>query len=165
MKKLFAIGIGGSVKQANIEVHDVQFIIADSIEDTYETLKANWYGDSLHIDEYGIVEGVDGYRFAFERHPYEGEEQLYFVNLGGCKNGVYGELHQFAIYAAKNEAEAGEKGSKNLLKAADDSHVDNLSKLETLLKSADGTVYHIHLIPDENEYTLKTDWNGYMKLV
>lgn len=165
MKKLFAVGIGGSVKQANIEVHDVQFIIADSIEDTYETLKANWYGDSLHIDEYGIVEGVDGYRLAFERQPYEGENQLYYVNMGGYINGKFGELHQFACYAAKNEAEAEEKASKNLLKGADDSHIDNLFQLETSLKSADGTVFHIHLIPDENEYTLKTKWNGYIKLV
>lgn len=42
MKKLFVIGIGGSVSKANIEVHDVQLVIADSIENTYEILKEDW---------------------------------------------------------------------------------------------------------------------------
>ncbi len=35
MKNLFVIGIGGRVSNANIEVHDMQFIIAEKLSDTY----------------------------------------------------------------------------------------------------------------------------------
>jgi hypothetical protein len=39
MKKLLVIEIGGSISKANIEVHDVQVVIADCIESTYRRIK------------------------------------------------------------------------------------------------------------------------------
>lgn len=35
-KKLFIIYIGGSHEKAFIELHDMRFVIAETIEDTYE---------------------------------------------------------------------------------------------------------------------------------
>jgi uncharacterized protein DUF1543 len=42
--KLFAIYIGGEVAGANIEVHDMRFVIAPSIGETHEELRRPWWG-------------------------------------------------------------------------------------------------------------------------
>ena len=54
MNKLFMVYLGGSAPKANIEVHDIQFVVADKIEDTYDQLKSNWFGNitGLHLDSY-----------------------------------------------------------------------------------------------------------------
>ncbi|WP_394522645.1 DUF1543 domain-containing protein [Lacrimispora sp. JR3] len=165
MKQLFAVGIGGGIKNANIEVHDVQFVVADAIEDTYEILKKNWYGDNLHMDEYAVIEGADGYRLSIEDHPLDAEKELYFIYMGGYAKEIFGELHQFGLFAASDEAEAREKGKKELLKDADESHVDRVRKLNDCIKPTDGKTYYIHLIPDGKEYCLKPDWSGYLRLI
>ncbi len=165
MKKLFAVGIGGGIKNANIEVHDVQFVIADSIEDTYEILKKNWYGDNMHMDEYAVIEGADGHRLVVEDHPGNYEQELYFIYMGGYAKEKFGELHQLGLFAAADEAQAREKGKNELLKDADESHIDRVRKLNDCMKSADGTRYYIHLIPDGKEYGLKPDWSGCLRLI
>lgn len=50
--KLFAIYIGGEHPRANIEVHDMRFVVASTLEGTYEALRAQWWGrpGTLHID-------------------------------------------------------------------------------------------------------------------
>ena len=54
--KLFVIYIGGTHKKAFIEVHDMRFVIAEKIEDTYDFLKQTWWGtkESLHLDVYNL---------------------------------------------------------------------------------------------------------------
>ena len=41
MSQLFIVYLGGSATTANIELHDIQFVIGDKIEDTYEQLRNN----------------------------------------------------------------------------------------------------------------------------
>jgi hypothetical protein len=50
--KLFAIYIGGEFPGANIEVHDGRFVVAAAIQETYATLRRDWWGAprSPHID-------------------------------------------------------------------------------------------------------------------
>ena len=62
MGKLFMIGLGGSIKGANVEVHAMQFVIADKLENCYDDLRKRWYGESLHIDSYTELEFIDGYQ-------------------------------------------------------------------------------------------------------
>ncbi len=54
---LFMIYIGGTIHGALIELHDMRFVCADKIEDTYSSLKKNWWGspESLHLDAWGMV--------------------------------------------------------------------------------------------------------------
>ena len=40
--ELFVIYIGGIHPKAFIELHDMRFVIAEKIEDTYEELKNSW---------------------------------------------------------------------------------------------------------------------------
>ena len=42
--KLFAIYIGGEFEGANIELHDMRFVVAPSIAETYDELKRQWWG-------------------------------------------------------------------------------------------------------------------------
>ncbi|OYO95254.1 hypothetical protein CG709_12225, partial [Lachnotalea glycerini] len=90
MSKLFVIGIGGSISKANIEVHDVQLVIADSIENTYEILKEGWYGEHLHLDEHKVLAGADGHAIQIEDHPQKTELSLFFVNMGGYLKEMFG---------------------------------------------------------------------------
>ena len=56
--------LGGWAKKANIELHDVGWVIGSKIEDTYDTLRKGWFGSpkGLHIDSYKKIKYVDGYK-------------------------------------------------------------------------------------------------------
>lgn len=165
MKTLFVIGIGGNIFNANIEVHDVQLVISDSIENTYEVLKESWYGERMHLDEYKVLTGADGYSIQIEDYPQNTELSLFFVDMGGYCKEIFGEQHEYRFFVAENEKEAKEKAKKELLKNASDRHVDRIFKVESILKFADGTTTYIHLIQDGKFYNLKPDWSGYKKLI
>ena len=165
MKKLFVIGIGGSISKANIEVHDVQLVIADSMEETYETLKRDWYGIRLHLDEYKVLTGADGYAIQIKEYPQNIELSLFFVNMGGYLKGLFGEQHEYGFFVAQTEEEAKEKAKKELLKNVENRHVDRIFNVESCLKFANGKNASIHLIPDGKTYCLNPDWSGYKILV
>ena len=42
------------IKKANIEIHDVRWVVGSKIEDTFDALKKDWFGSpkGLHIDSY-----------------------------------------------------------------------------------------------------------------
>jgi hypothetical protein len=61
---LYLIVLGGRAKKANIELHDVRWVVGSSIEDTYDTLRKDWFGSpkGLHIDSYKKIKYIDGYK-------------------------------------------------------------------------------------------------------
>ena len=61
---LFLVVIGGRAPKANIELHDVRWVIGSRIEDTFDSLKKNWFGsvEGLHIDSYKKIKSIDGYK-------------------------------------------------------------------------------------------------------
>ena len=63
-KFLFLVVLGGKAKKANIELHDVRWVIGSRIEDTYDTLRNDWFGSQrgLHIDSYKKIKNIDGYK-------------------------------------------------------------------------------------------------------
>ncbi len=40
---LYLVVLGGKAKKANIELHDVRWVIGSKIEDTYDTLRKEWF--------------------------------------------------------------------------------------------------------------------------
>ena len=100
--KLFAIYIGGEHPGANIEVHDMRFVAAPSIEDTYEALKRQWWGrpGSLHIDCWSELSHADGYEIALRPEPFFGPERLFYVNLGGYDRIEFAEKHRNVFVVA-----------------------------------------------------------------
>ena len=53
-KFLFLVVVGGKAPKANIELHDVRWVIGSKIEDTFDQLRNDWFGSysGLRIDSY-----------------------------------------------------------------------------------------------------------------
>lgn len=61
---IFAFYLGGGHPKSNIELHNVQFAVGEKIEDCYDQLKKDWFGElqGLHIDGYIKLDFVNGYK-------------------------------------------------------------------------------------------------------
>jgi hypothetical protein len=116
--KLFVIYIGGTHEKAFIEVHDMRFVVADKIEDTYDVLKKTWWGtkESLHLDAWGALEYADGYNISLKDEPStDTENKLYFVNLGGYDSSMFTEKHKDVFVVAPTASKAKVRALKQIL--------------------------------------------------
>ena len=41
---LFLVVLGGRAEMANVELHDVRWVVGSKIEDTYDVLRRDWFG-------------------------------------------------------------------------------------------------------------------------
>jgi len=41
---LYLVVLGGRAEKANIELHDVRWVVGSKIEDTFDTLRKDWFG-------------------------------------------------------------------------------------------------------------------------
>lgn len=149
--RLFAIYIGGEHPRANIEVHDIRFIVAPAIEATYEALKAQWWGrpGSLHIDCWSEIAHADGYEVTLRREPFEGPERLYYVNLGGYDGIDFAEKHRNVFVVADTLSGAKTRAIKRAA-GWTDAHRDEMYEAEqafALSNAASAVRLHIHLTP------------------
>ena len=132
---LFVIYIGGSHPHSLIELHDMRFIIANSIEDTYDALRKSWWGipESLHIDAWGILNYADGYRIqVLKEQPGTNPNKLFFVNLGGYDRHQFTELHRNIFVVATDTTEAKQKAVKQITDW-ESPHRDYLYDVENVL--------------------------------
>ena len=149
--KLYAIYIGGEHSGANIEVHDMRFVAAPSIEATYETLLAQWWGreGTLHIDCWSEISQADGYEISLLPEPYEGKEKLYYVNLGGYDGVTFAEQHRNVFVVADSLPAAKARAIKQAA-GWTDAHRDEMYEAEqafALDDAAQAERLHIHLKP------------------
>ncbi|MCP0914438.1 MULTISPECIES: DUF1543 domain-containing protein [Legionella] len=147
---LFVIYIGGTHANSLIELHDMRFVVANCIEDTYDFLRKSWWGipASLHLDAWGVLNYADGYQIQIAKNkPEDDVNKLYFVNLGGYDAKQFTELHQNVFVVAADESEAKRKAVQQIA-AWQSPHRDYLYEMEQCLDlntrlQADG--YYIHL--------------------
>lgn len=149
--KLFAIYIGGELAGANIELHDMRFVVAPTIADTYEELKRQWWGvpKSLHIDCWAEISEVDGHRVELRPEPFAGPEKLFYVNLGGYDAGEFIEQHKNVFIVAASVPEAKKRAIKEA-KPWKVLHRDEMYEAEqafSLDDSARAQRLYIHLTP------------------
>ena len=106
--KLFAVYVGGECKGGNIEVHDMRFVMAESIEQTYAELRRQWWGIpyTLHIDCWAELNQADGYRVSLNTRPSADNPKLYYVNLGGYDPNQFTELHSNMFVVAETDSKA-----------------------------------------------------------
>ena len=113
--------LGGRAEKANIELHDVRWVVGSKIEDTYDTLRKDWFGSSksLHIDSYKKIKYLDGYKINLRNvenlkinNKSNTKKNLCFVNIGGYDPISIQEKHEFGLVIATNKLEA-----KNLAKS------------------------------------------------
>lgn len=118
MNKLFVFYVGGSAPSSLIELHDVRFGVGETMEDTYDDLKASWWGtpDSLHLDCWGELTSADGHNVVLKTEPpAEDADKLWFVNLGGYDPGQFEELHKNVFVVAPNKSKAKVRALKTIL--------------------------------------------------
>lgn len=161
--KLFLVYLGGAFAQANIELHDVRFVVGDTIEDTYPQLRQQWFGDlsGLHIDSYMQVSAIDGFTISLHTQPQQRTDKLFFVNFGGYYPDNIAEQHDFMLCVADSLADAKQRGRSLLLTDAASQHKDNLMELDNCFELAQIGSYYIHLEPGGNSQPMRPDWSGY----
>jgi hypothetical protein len=149
--KLFAIYIGGELEGANIELHDMRFVVAPSIADTYDELKRQWWGipKSLHIDCWAEISEVDGHRVDLRSEPFTGSEKLYYINLGGYDAREFIEQHKHVFIVAASIPEAKKRAIKEA-KPWNVPHRDEMYEAEqafSLDNCAEAQRLYVHLTP------------------
>ena len=139
--KLFAVFVGGKHAQANIELHDVQFVVAHSIEGTIPALRERWWGEpqSLHIDAYAHLHIVDSTLITPVPQPKDSPMSgmaLYFVNTGGYQEGVFGEMHAYSFHVSKRltaDKRATWAEAKRRAQHFSGHHQDNFERIDNVI--------------------------------
>jgi hypothetical protein len=127
--------LGGRINGAQIELHDVRFVVGASIDDTLPALRRQWFGarKGLHLDSWMAVRFVDGYRVELRPEPFAGPERLWFVNMGGYDPQQLAELHAFGVFVATSPQAAKAAARRRLLPQALERHKDDLHGVEDSL--------------------------------
>lgn len=156
--KLFAIYIGGDHPGAHIEIHDIRFVVAASLRETHDQLRAEWWGTpgTLHIDCWAEIDHADGYDVTLRPEPRVGRERLFFVNLGGYDGEDFAEKHKNMFVVAGTVAEAKARGLETISDWKD-AHRDDLYEAEYAfaLDTMIGDKLHIHLTQCEDSRPLR----------
>ena len=178
--------LGGRANKANIELHDVRWVVGSKIEDTYDSLRNDWFGSlkGLHIDSYKKIKYIDGYKINlknFENDRIKAkklvnriklQKNLWFVNIGGYDPSSMQEKHEFGIVVASSKLEAKNIAKSKWLIGCKKKHKDDIASLEMIISCDDCEQikkignWQIELTPDnnfiqENNYP---DWYGYQKI-
>jgi len=162
--QLFMVYLGGRIQGCHIEMHDVRFVVGDSIEQCYSKLKSQWVGDksSVHMDSYMAIKHIDGYQVEVVNQPVSQAEKLFFVNLGAYRADSLAEQHDFALFVARDAEQAKQRAKTNLLAGLSHIHKDDLHDVDDcfaidLLDSQ----LSIKLTPSGQSQKIKPDWYGY----
>ncbi len=182
---LYLVVLGGRAKKANIELHDVRWVVGSKIEDTYDTLKKQWFGSpkGLHIDSYKKIKYIDGCKINiinFKKDKIykkqlvknKAKKNLWFVNIGGYSPTSMQEKHEFGLVTARTKSEAINIAKSKWLIGCKKKHKDDIASLEILLCCEDCKLikkignWEIELTPDDNfiEDNNYPDWYGYQKI-
>lgn len=153
MPSLFAVLLGGRAEGCNIELHDVVFIVADTLIDAYPRLVHKWFGHTkkLHIDSSVELKYVDGYEIILSKDKPTNNKKLFFVNFGGYEPQFFGEIHHVNFYVCEDKSEAVAKAKQSLCVGLHLQHCDDNLSVDELVDDcfALSTVdqYYIHLTP------------------
>tara|TARA_B100000965_G_scaffold155505_1_gene129498 strand:+ start:101 stop:655 length:555 start_codon:yes stop_codon:yes gene_type:complete len=177
---LYIVVLGGRSLKSNIEIHDVRWVVGESLEDTYPELREQWLGkiSGLHIDSYKCIKYVDGYKIVISKSNkgnfnYSKIEdlKLWFVNLGGYNPEKMYEEHEFNLIVAKKAIEARRKAKNNWESNLENKHNDDYSGINYFdqiddLHPIKIKNWEINLIPDPEKRSEKLipDWYGYRRI-
>lgn len=153
--KLFAVYLGGRADRCNIEVHDVVFVVGDSIEETYTLLGKKWFGNlqGFHIDSYVELKNIDGYEIGISQEPIEeSTKKLYFINMGAYKSEEFTEYHQSAFYVADSVPDAIRRAQAELCQGLEVIHKDDMVILDKVGNPLEFDVDDVLEITEIDEY-------------
>lgn len=132
--KLFAVLVGGKHPRATIELHDVQFVAARTIEETVPVLRERWWGtpSSLHIDAYAELSVVDGYLIELSCEAHDADVSLYFVNTGGYRAGAFSEEHGYSFHVGADKRAVWAAAKARAM--FDQKHQDNFDVIDDIVR-------------------------------
>ncbi len=180
---LYLVVVGGRIPKANIEVHDVRWVIGSKIEDTFDDLRKGWFGtiDGLHIDSYKKIYSVDGYKIKLKKsqnknsksnifNKIKDNKKLWFINLGGYNPKSMQEIHEFGLVVASTASDAKKIAKSKWLNGFKKKHNDDINCLQSFSDVDDCKLikniknWEIELIIEDikSEQTNYPDWFGYL---
>lgn len=154
--------LGCTPKGRFTEQHDIFFGIGTGLKELLLDMKAFWpeAKGKIHIDAWQKVTIVDDYAIEIvsKDEKLEQEEQLFFLNLGGYKEGEFEEYHYKVLAVTKTKAEAIKKakqttfykhcGFKGGESHIDDKYgvdVDDIHNIEDILSEKFKSQYRIKI--------------------
>jgi hypothetical protein len=147
------------------EQHDVFFGIAETPAALIPKLKAFWpeARNQLHVDAIRPVTAVDGYAISVNQGNAATSplaHKLFFLNLGGYKQGVFDEFHYKMLAVAANKGEAikqakatafykhtGFKGAPSHIDDKWGVDVDDVYEIADILPATDRARFSLHIEP------------------
>lgn len=176
-KKLFAVLLGGRAQGCHLELHDIVFVVDNSLEAAYPKLVTKWFGDykRVHIDSSIELDVVDGYAISLSKEPPVAAAEskfLYCVNFGGYRAGFFGELHEVKFYVGGSKKEIVARARDELCVGTLQQHCDDNIVIGGLgaYKDVDDAIpvgcvddYYIHLTPTDRVSQLKVE-SSYRRL-
>ena len=183
---LFLVVLGGKAEKANVELHDVRWVVGSRIEDTYKVLRNDWFGalEGLHIDSYKKINYVDGYKITLKSVDNKNlknnkffssnntKKNLWFVNIGGYDPSSMQEKHEFGLVVASSKLEAKNLAKSKWLIGCKKKHKDDITSLKILIGCDNCQLiqrigsWEI-ILTEENsviEETNNPDWYGYKRI-
>ncbi len=159
--KLFMLLLGCTPSGRHTEQHDVFFAIGNSLKDLKEEIITFWpeANGKIHIDAWREVTEVDGYQIKVVGKEEEStNKRLFFLNLGGYKEGEFDELHYkmltvsdekvTAIKRAKETAFYRHTGFEGATSHIDDKYgvdVDDVFEIEDILSTSIKQEYKLQI--------------------
>lgn len=180
--KLFMLLLGSTPKGRNTEQHDVFFGIGTELKELLPDILEFWpeAKGKIHIDAWREVNKVGNYGIGVilreNKLKFTGTARLFFLNLGGYKQGDLEEYHYKILVAALDKTEAVKKaketafyihtGFKGATSHIDDKYgvdVDDVYEIAEILPPTIKEKYSIVLTKEkqQNEDELHL---GYIKL-
>ncbi len=144
---LFAVLLGGRPRDATIEQHNMFFGVGESLEALYPAIKQFWKSaPKIHVDAYMILDHIGEYEImpikketvSAAASEDSGDQKLFFVNLGGYREGVFDELHKKLFIVAPDESAAKAEAKTNpfygegIQRGKAGPHVDDIELLDDL---------------------------------
>ena len=182
---LYLVVLGGRAGFANVELHDVRWVVGSRIEDTYDVLRRDWFGtlEGLHIDSYKKIKYVNGYKINLKKIENKKSKNkkffdekkinknLWFVNIGGYDPSSMQEKHEFGLVVASSKLEAKNIAKSKWLIGLEKKHKDDITALRKLITCDDCQAikkignWEIELSLEKNCIEEnKPDWYGYKRI-
>lgn len=177
---LFMIMVGCTPPGRFTEQHDIFFGIAEKLSDLKQDLINFWpeAKGQIHIDAWRKVTAVDHFEISITKRDasINKDKHLFFLNLGGYKEGEFEEYHYKKLTVSTTQTEAikaskettfykhcGFKGAESHIDDKYGIDVDDVYKVEDILHPKFKEIYTISIsetsVSKEDELHI-----GYLKL-
>jgi hypothetical protein len=162
MLKLFAVSLGGRADGCNTELHDVVFVIGESIEETYPKLIEKWFGNKkrLHIDSVIELKFIDGHEICVSANKVDTHKKLFFVNFGAYKENYFGEIHEVGFYVGSSKTDVLSRAKQDLCLSLIEPHCDDNLSVDDVILLDCVDQHYLHLVETNvsSQITIKSEY-------